>query len=862
MSRQCLSNEFQCSNTRCIPLGNQCDTVCDCSKCEDELQCTKHYHKQNGIDHCLPTNTIACSMAEDGNSVERCLGRDHICNGYNDCPRLFDDEYGCSYGGYTEESCTQMKEHFWCPIEKRCLPNSIRCNFIQECLDGYDEIGCELKTCTDGFQCQNGQCVDQTQRCDSKLDCFDKSDEMNCDNFPCPNGYRNCKSGQCIPEHFWCDYFDDCLDKSDELNCTTMRTNQCNGKSQFRCDNGQCIGNEYRCLHTSDSRHGCADGSNLFNCSNWICQQNDQIKCGGSYCIDSHLKCNQKLDCPVLSDWADEQFCPFFCSKTKQCPCIDTTINCSDQDLTTIPDGIEDQILRMILKGNRIGQNLTLDMFNRLTRMHMIDLTDNDISFIPPGLFRKLWKLRVLHLRKNNIEQIEPYTFTGLPNLGTLTLNGNKIFLIREYAFSGLSSLKTLDLSNQRITSLHKNTFAGLRSLKNLDLSGNQLTELDDGAFSGLLNVISIDLFGNSINRVGSKTFLGLNSLKQITFDEFRFCCLVRHVETCHPPPNEFSSCEDLMSNTILRICIWVLGSVALIGNLFVISWRWKFKTVNRVHSFLIINLALGDFLMGIYLLIIACVDAYYRGIYFIVDASWRQSSLCHFAGFLSTLSSEFSVFALLVITIDRLITITFPFRIYKMRMKDAKLIIAILWLVSILLSGLPLLRFRYFDNFYGRSGVCLALHITNERPNGWEYSVFIFLVLNLISFTLICGSYLWMFIAARNTQMAARSAENHVQNRMARRMMFIVMTDFWCWMPIITLGIVSLFGVQIPSQVFAWIAVFVLPLNAAVNPTLYTLSGLTFNMKKGTNQPSPQSVIRMSIRQNNGSFKGKTSYL
>lgn len=60
-----------------------------------------HYklQKLQGIDHCLPTNTIACSMAEDGNSVERCLGRDHICNGYNDCPRLFDDEYGCSYGG-------------------------------------------------------------------------------------------------------------------------------------------------------------------------------------------------------------------------------------------------------------------------------------------------------------------------------------------------------------------------------------------------------------------------------------------------------------------------------------------------------------------------------------------------------------------------------------------------------------------------------------------------------------------------------------------------------------------------------------------------------------------------------------------
>lgn len=32
------------------------------------------------------------------------------------------------------------------------------------------------------------------------------------------------------------------------------------------------------------------------------------------------------------------------------------------------------------------------------------------------------------------------------------------------------------------------------------------------------------------------------------------------------------------------------------------------------------------------------------------------------------------------------------------------------------------------FRNFYGRSGVCLALHITPDKPNGWEYSVFIFL--------------------------------------------------------------------------------------------------------------------------------------
>ncbi|KAF7494318.1 Putative G-protein coupled receptor [Sarcoptes scabiei] len=858
---ECDSNELRCSNSRCIALGNRCDTICDCAgTCEDEIACDQFYKIIDGVKYCSPTQTISCSLSDDGRYVDRCLNKEYVCNGHSDCPKVFDDEYGCLHDGeeknslqsYTKESCSTLIDHFWCPIENRCLPSSVRCNFIQECFDGFDEQNCETKQCTeDEFRCLNNQCVPKHQRCNSKFDCFDKSDEIDCNqNFHCPKGTRRCRSGQCIPNEWWCDYFIDCIDESDELDCLDRQRDfvekksnitkigsifeiggqksiiksesRCDTNTQFQCDNGQCIPIQFRCLLTNNSRSICADRSNLNGCGNFSCQPYaDAIKCAGSFCVDQTLKCNERLDCPVLSDWADEQLCPFFCSENRQCPCIDTTINCSDQALSKIPEHIEDQILRMILKGNQLGLNLTLNMFNKLDRMHMIDLSENQIQFIPPGLFRKLWKLRIL------------------------SLNGNQIRSIREHAFSGLTSLKTLDLSNQRIISLQKNSFNGLRSLKNLDLSNNLLLELYDGVFSGLSNVISIDLHLNKIKNIGSKTFQGLNSLKQINFDEFRFCCLTKFVENCYPPPNEFSSCEDLMSNTILRICIWCLGSIALIGNLFVIMWRLKYQTINRVHSFLIINLALGDLLMGIYLLIIASVDSYYRGLYFIADAYWRQSSLCHFAGFLSTLSSEISVFFLIFITLDRLITITFPFRIYRIHSQQAKWIIVILWTLAILLSGLPLIPIEYFDNFYGRSGVCLALHITHERPNGWEYSVFIFLVLNLISFTFICGSYVWMFFVAKKTQRAASgrcvqssssstiivaTTETRVQKRMAKRMMFIVMTDFFCWMPIISLGIVSLFDVRIPPQIFAWIAVFVLPLNAAINPTLYTLSGLTFS--------------------------------
>src|SRR6266487_3775259 len=286
--------------------------------------------------------------------------------------------------------------------------------------------------------------------------------------------------------------------------------------------------------------------------------------------------------------------------------------------------------------------------------------------------------------------------------------------------------------------------------------------------------------------------------------DEFRFCCLARHVEQCSPAPEklEFSSCEDLMSNTVLRICIWVLGVVALVGNIIVILWRSKERVANRIYSFLITNLAMGDLLMGIYLLIIATVDAYYRGVYFVVDASWRESDLCKLSGFISTLSSQASVFTLTVITVDRFLKISFPLKFGRLKMKNGRIIMSIVWITSVILAGLPLLPFKYFNNFYGRSGVCLALHITHERPSGWEYSVFVFLVLNFISFTIIAIAYMWMFAVAKSTQNAVRTPEQKKSSTMAKRMMVIVMTDFWCWMPIIILGIASINGVEIQPQV------------------------------------------------------------
>ena len=205
---------------------------------------------------------------------------------------------------------------------------------------------------------------------------------------------------------------------------------------------------------------------------------------------------------------------------------------------------------------------------------------------------------------------------------------------------------------------------------------------------------------------------------------------------------------------------------------------------------------------MGVYMMIIAIVDFYYRGNYILYDRFWRESELCKFAGFISTFSSELSVLTLTVITLDRLVCIIFPLHFRRLKLRDASYVMCFVWTLVLAISAVPLTGIDYFGNFYGRSGVCLAFHITSSKPKGWEYSVAVFLVLNFVSFLVIFFSYLRMFFVAKQTRSAVRKIQDKNDSAMARRMTIIVATDFFCWVPIILLGFASLGGAQIPIEV------------------------------------------------------------
>ena len=352
--------------------------------------------------------------------------------------------------------------------------------------------------------------------------------------------------------------------------------------------------------------------------------------------------------------------------------------------------------------------------------------------------------------------------------------------------------------------------------------------------------------------------------------DKFLFCCLVKNLGTitrCLPEPDQFSSCEDLIRISLLRVFMWILGVSALLGNLYVILKRVRPKRRSsrqqrhtlQIQDIMVGNLAIADSLMGVYMVIIASADVYYRDRYAYFAAQWQTSIVCKMAGLLSVLSSEASVFFMTAISTDRFLACVFPFSMMKLTVKSARVVAAIIWIVTFIISLIPVMIPEYFGNaFYGRSSVCLALPLTNDRPAGWEYSVALFLIVNLAAFVIMLACYGSIYYTVKSSSVQSGRGSNETRAReiqIALRMAFLVFSDMCCWMPIILMGFLSLAGaVSIPPISYAWIAVFVLPLNSSLNPYLYTILTRQMSKRQEAKNSSQNtfSMVSSSVKQPN----------
>ncbi|KAG1672887.1 Relaxin receptor 1 [Nymphon striatum] len=298
------------------------------------------------------------------------------------------------------------------------------------------------------------------------------------------------------------------------------------------------------------------------------------------------------------------------------------------------------------------------------------DLSYNPIIDIKAGTFKDLISLKKLHIQHCRLQSLKPNTFQGLDNLHSLKLDGNMLDYIPSYIFKHLNALQVLSLTKNRIHAFTPESFNGLVQVKRLNIDRNEIRIIEDNAFSNLTHLTSLNLKDNPLQQLNERTFAELRNLEYIYFPEFQFCRFAIQVRVCRPKGDGISSIDHLLDNIVLRISVWLVAFISCVGNLFVLVSRFILKEQNVVHGFYIKNLSVADLLMGVYLFIIASYDVKFRGEYIKEEQSWRSSWQCNFCGFLSTVSSQVSVFILTTITADRYFSIIHPVHTKKKNFK------------------------------------------------------------------------------------------------------------------------------------------------------------------------------------------------
>ncbi|RWS28770.1 G-protein coupled receptor GRL101-like protein, partial [Leptotrombidium deliense] len=857
-----------------------------------------------------------CNNSEVISIIERCAGDVHCRDG--------SDENGCP--DRASKKC--MKHQFQCD-NGACVSIDSFCDFYNDCGDNSDEKRCEIRQCNrNEYECLNGQCIPAEKRCDLLADCEDKSDEgLSCTSGRYCNKEKTfqCYVGTCIPKYAVCDKHRDCPGKliEDERSSWCNITNRpfqeyqswetllnsTPSGSKFTCQSGHIIDSKYRCIYETDEygyQIGCRDVTHLRGCEKYKCHSG-YVKCPDSYCIPPSYLCDGKYDCVGGADEVhcgkhtcpgryrclnstscillrqlcdnrrncqlgdDEWFCDVTCPEG--CDCVGLYFSCQNRRLTSLPTNLPNNVRKLDLSYNHLGPDLKHVDFNEFFYLGELILQSNSIEILIANKFSNLHNLYTLDLRYNKIKIIRSLAFNGLQNVRTLLLDHNpSLQVIEANAFNNMTSLRNLNITNTNMTKLSKMTFFGMSSLETLHLSENHLQEIETEAFVGLEMLLVLDIQNNDLKYVGKESFKQLYNLQNLLTDSFKFCCLVSSTvpkDVCWPPADQISDCEDLLSSPVQRCFLWILGMTAIICNSFVIVWRCarmvSDATLNRVSSRLILSLGCSDLLMGIYLIIIACVDANYRGRYIEVSDEWRSSVLCKFCGFLSTIASEASVFTLVSISIDRLICICFPFSKLKFTLSFTHKLIFCSWITAFALGVMPLIIRPYFrDEFYGRSAVCLPLHITTDNHAGWEYSVAIFIGINLLAFLIIlfCNCFMYKSITDSRKRIKRIMARQVRERQVGRQMALIVMSNFLCWCPIIIMGLVAIAGYPLAASVYSWTAVFILPLNSATDPILYTLAHFKFASMVKPQRPTTLSLSPLKVKKSNSNSSYKHSPL
>ena len=288
---------------------------------------------------------------------------------------------------------------------------------------------------------------------------------------------------------------------------------------------------------------------------------------------------------------------------------------------------------------------------------------------------------------------------------------------------------------------------------------------------------------------------------------------------------------------------------VSLAGNTVIGIIVYKTKTMRKPINLLIVNMAMSDLVIPIFLISSEIQWLYINS--WVIGGPLGQA-LCKLVNFLPDVSTAVSIQSLVLISVDRFGAVVFPLRSPFISSKQCPVFILTTWIVAMAVHSPFLVAVKVVE--YPGGLVCELRwkEVFGEFSSFDHYAMPILMIFYLIPLVLITILYITIYIKLKSQKIPGEQSANAGQQRQQRernvlKMAIAIVLGFAvCWLPYSIGGFLFFFASDLQScglQYFEFFAFFMVRINCAMNPCIclifsrnYRLGLKTLLLKQRTN--------------------------
>ncbi|KAM4016602.1 N-formyl peptide receptor 2-like isoform 1-T2 [Anomaloglossus baeobatrachus] len=263
-----------------------------------------------------------------------------------------------------------------------------------------------------------------------------------------------------------------------------------------------------------------------------------------------------------------------------------------------------------------------------------------------------------------------------------------------------------------------------------------------------------------------------------------------------------------------------IILALGIIGNGLVI-WIAGFRMKKTISAVWFLHLAIADFL--------CCASIPLRIIEWINLYNYPESTVCISNIFLFNINMTSSVLLLMAMSIDRWVSVMWPFwaRVHR-TCKLVRITAAFIWVLSLLLTGLMYYLYNFifhdFTEWCTYPDLFYRIYVPKTRQT---IQLIRLVIMCVIPFLIIVTSYVTIFYKIRKGKRPQRS------QRSSRIITAVISCFFICWFPYYIWPLTSRFFAFYTHFNIGNTTVHMLAsLNSCINPIIYVFMGQNFKQR------------------------------